>query len=301
MSTAADEQAWLDALREVLDTTVRLVLPCYQVDRLDPAPGSQAAAELHSTERNAEDQPWGERPVRTALVAAKMSCLIAASQAQAISQLLRASPSSSPVEVLSRAVIEAASQALWLLEPRLGARRRVARLQALRLASAVEARRTAVALGTGQEPSGYSETEDKVRAYSKYLGIAEPVLERVKGRRGPVAVCEGEAVPGYTERAKVLLDLFDDASAYNLYAGVAHGKLYALWRAFRPSGAVVGGQPWYGLESDPRLLHAAVDGVRGALIAPALASLGLFGWGPGELGTWCERSDDQMARLDPAT
>jgi len=121
----------------VLDLRHFLLSACHDVDRLlpppkwDPAWGSDAARECANTEHGPAG-PWGEDPVRTMYAAGAlyldtiMRCLRALGDAL--------SPATTPyvLEAQARAAMEAGAVLWWLLEPGLGARRRVIRFWLIR-------------------------------------------------------------------------------------------------------------------------------------------------------------------------
>lgn len=76
-------------------------------------------------------------------------------------------------------------------------------------------------VGVSNADGAYGETPDQVRASSAALGLAP--------FGGPDAsTCETETWPGYTKRARELLNDWGDRGAYTLYSGTAHAELYAL-------------------------------------------------------------------------
>jgi hypothetical protein len=138
----------MNGLCALVTETVQLLGSVLDHDGLwcAPSAGSEAAADL----ANAEAGPsgaWGEAPVRDVMDIVWMAPGLAGENARASAVLLgkparfgrlplirsfqRADPfalrTSFPVEVLTRAVIEAASLAFWLTESGLGVRARVAR------------------------------------------------------------------------------------------------------------------------------------------------------------------------------
>ncbi len=94
-----------------------------------PPAGSEAAGDLAGC-------VWGEGPVRNALDIAWMAISTAASETSAFSTVLPDARACYAPEILARAVLESASLALWLLEPGIGPRARIARSLAYRLSGA---------------------------------------------------------------------------------------------------------------------------------------------------------------------
>src|SRR5258708_15763077 len=119
-------------LGDVVDINRVLVDP-----RMAPHAGSSGHAEL----RKAQQQPshptgtWGEAPVRAAYALAVMNYEVALDHASAMVVLTTGEHSAVSVSVLTRALVEVASQARLLLEPGIGHANRVRRLLALRYRS----------------------------------------------------------------------------------------------------------------------------------------------------------------------
>lgn len=114
---------------------------CAEVSEWLPAPEwepgwqSETAGERANAELGAE-RPWGQDPVRMVYTAAALFV-------DAVLQCLRAMGDALTTETthyvpncLARAAMEAGSQAFWLLEPGVGARRRVIRFVLIRASGA---------------------------------------------------------------------------------------------------------------------------------------------------------------------
>jgi hypothetical protein len=253
------EQAEL--LREVIDIYEVLLDP-----RVTPAIGSPAAAELEAA-RAAE---WGEEPVWMAYGWARFYFQAAVEHGKAIAMLTTADCTAIPAMVLARALVEVAGQAWWLLEPEIGAVRRVQRLQLLRCRSAYEGERAAQADGVSPDAyHEYSETMAEVEEYSRQLGLALPA----RSRRGTYD-CGGDQLPSATSLTAGLFAKLDVPGLYNLYSGYSHGHPFALRRDFLPLGrSEIGFQPTAIEES-----FMAAVAVSSYAIYPAAERLtGLFG------------------------
>jgi len=288
---------FLDGLRTVLSKTADIVGQISANSVWSPQPGSLGDAELKNNEFGPQGA-WGELPVRTAYEVARMGVEAAAEYARALEVMLTVGRPSLVPETLARGSLEMAAATSWLLQEDIGPRRRVCRLQLVRMKSAIELERAVNELGVSNADAAYGETPDQVRATSQALGLA-PFA-------GPGAsTCESETWPGYTKRAKALLDDWGDKGAYTLYSGTAHAELYALWRSFSQIGATPPGrQPTFGLVQDPTGLHRATHVVLLAMIAPLERASFLFGWHgdspPGaDLSSTIDRVNLDMDRLLP--
>jgi hypothetical protein len=132
-----------------------------------PRAGSDAASDLAGSQ-------WGEAPVRDALDIAWMAIGAAASETLAFGAVLPGARTCYAPEVLARAALESASLALWLLEPGIGPRKRVARSIAYRLSGATHMERALdhLTLREGEERGDYGELRDDVVEEASGLGLS---------------------------------------------------------------------------------------------------------------------------------
>jgi hypothetical protein len=127
---------------------------------------------------------------------------------------------------LARAAMEAGSQAFWLLEPGIGARRRVARFMLLR---ASEARHQAEQVSITDPGAGSLYGETPMQATDLAVSLGLPCEFRpYKRRYGGQWWCEGEKLPGYTERNKALEAAMFTAGAYSIYSAALHAEWPAV-------------------------------------------------------------------------
>ena len=140
--------------------------------------------------------------------------------------------------VLARSAIEIASGAWWLMEPGIGARRRVCRELALSLESARRARQVgeefqATGFQVGQEITDALQQEGRVLQRIRDLGITPPASA------GFSSAIEGEKARPATEvtaemlRA-VLPKYVPGTSVYRTYSAVTHGEVYGLMNFMAP-------------------------------------------------------------------
>lgn len=97
------------------------------VYRHDPTEGSEARRELENGEQRRDGSPWGPDPVAEAQGMPGVRLFAADDHLNALSELVGSRHSVLGWAVACRNVLDASARAWWLLEPGLGARRRVAR------------------------------------------------------------------------------------------------------------------------------------------------------------------------------
>jgi hypothetical protein len=202
--------------------------------RVEPRPDSPGAEELKAAKqqpRPAVAGTWGEEPVREAYALAILNYQVALDHASAIAVLTKGTRSAVSASVLARALVEAASQAWWLLEPDIGHVKRVARSAALRYRSACEGEKAATADGvSADEHPGYTETKAQVEQYANGLGLGDLSVDGSK--RWTVYVCDSERLPTASWRVEELFSGIDLPSVYKVFSGYSHGEVFALLRDF---------------------------------------------------------------------
>jgi hypothetical protein len=200
------------------------------------------------------------------------------------------------VNALARAAMEAGAQLWWLLEPGIGARRRVARFWLIRAAGARHLD-DAVRETDPAAPSGaYGETPSMVRATVDGLGLS--FAER-QFRNGKWSwQCEGEALPGYTARARAFETAVRMSAAYSIYSAAAHAEWHAVMAGFRQEPLPGGGTVLL-LRPDLIAVSGAVLATAGFAIVPAARALRLLGRSArlAEFGYSARRADDIIGRL----
>jgi hypothetical protein len=203
---------------------------CADVKRWLPEPEwrpgwqSEAATE-RANEEHGPDGPWGPDPVRSVYTAAGMYL-------EAVLQCMRAMAASITTDTthyvpdcLARAAMEAGSQAFWLMEPGIGARRRVARFMLIR-ASGAQRRAEEVARTDPGQASLYGETPEQAAELAAHLGLVCEYRQR-KGRRGE-RWSEGEKLPGYTKRNLLLEEAMFTPAAYSIYSSALHADWHSV-------------------------------------------------------------------------
>jgi hypothetical protein len=167
-------------------------------------------------------------------------------QARTLPALLNPHATSYGADVVSRAVLEAASLAWWLLDPGIDARQRTARWLVWRLHSADESRKAvnALELGDDEDPSEYGESVEDIQRDIAELGWStgdraetrEPdASSRTAGKKtalSPVMLPDGrkEAWRGPTERvADVVKNIWPQGGfPYRRLSAVAHTELWGM-------------------------------------------------------------------------
>ncbi len=214
--TAAD----VAEMRRYLAETSDVVNQWFPAQEWVPAWCSEASREC-SEHVSGPRGPWGDVPVRTTYAAAAFLL-------DAVLQCLRAMSGALAVEAtpyvtncLARSALEAGSQAWWLLEPGIGAQRRVARFLLIRAGSARRLQETATTLGF--VPGDYGETVDAVRQYGADLG-----LDLIPADGGKRWVCGADELPGYSARARDFERALKALGSYSIYSGAAHAEWHAV-------------------------------------------------------------------------
>jgi len=214
--TAAD----VPEMRRYLAETADAVDQWFPVQEWVPAWRSEASRERGEVV-STPGGPWGDAPVR-------MTYAAAAFLLDAVLQCLRAMSGALAVEAtpyvtncLARSALEAGSQAWWLLEPGIGAQRRVARFLLIRAGSARRMQDTATILGF--VAADYGETVAGVRQVGADLG-----LDLVSADGGKRWVCGVDELPSYTARARDFERALKAPGSYSIYSGAAHAQWHAI-------------------------------------------------------------------------
>jgi hypothetical protein len=246
-----------------------LTVTCEDILRWLPAawePGwqSEAASELRNGEVGANG-PWGEEPVRTAYAAAQVFLYAALDSLDAIADSVNPLTTTYVPHVLARAAMEAGSQTWWLMEPRIGVRRRVIRSILIRASSARHLGKAARKMD--RAALDYGEDQAMVREYAKNLGLSYVCND-------DVVQCETETLPGYTKRGADFEKAVFMTAAYAIYSGAAHAELYAVSQVWRLSAAAA---PLWERAPDRVAVWAAVLAAAGFATVPAFRAIQVLG------------------------
>jgi hypothetical protein len=255
----------------------------------EPAPGSEAAAELANAEVRPNGDPWGEDQPRTAYAAANLMMTGVLDNLSSIHQVLGSRMPVIGPTVLARSAIEIASGAWWLMEPGIGVRRRVCRELALSLESARRARQVgeefqATGFQVNQEITDALQQEGRVLQRITDLGITPPALAGFSP-----SIENEKARPATEVTAEMLRAVLPKSapgtSVYRTYSAVTHGEIYGLMDFMAP-----------GVTSDGSTIlhwHLPPD-VLDSTIQLAIAAFGesywrinkVMGWGKLEGDLW---------------
>lgn len=269
--------------RRLIDDTLKFCAN-YRDQGGPPAHGSELEAELRNSEVGATG-PWGSVPVEQAYFLADISLFAAANQLGSIATLLKDEMALFGVETLARASLEGVAQAWWLLEPAVGARERVGRGLAARLASSHEALSLRQRLGAAS-----SGQDDR----AEILGTAEDLgfqldseKDRWLGRRWTL-----HELP-HPSRTRAVGDLLqaigveNGTAIYSWLCGIAHSTAFVLMEFFsfdaheeRPETLTAVPQQTLGNLSLALLLSVQ------AYLAGVKRVAGLNGWDVAMLDSW---------------
>lgn len=236
-----------------------------------PAWQSEAADELGNSEVGTGGAAWGENPIRTAYAAAAVFLLTATDCLRAMADSVNLLTTTYTSGVLARAAMESGSQAWWLLEGDIGARRRVIRSILIRASSARWLDKAVKTADPAGKTSDYGEDPGRVAAYARPLGLSY-VCNSNKTE------CEGEELPGYTKRAVNFEKAVGVSAAYSIYSGAAHSELYAVMQGWRDAGPPH--QPGTSLERwpDREAVWSSVIIGAGFVMVPAFEALSRLDW-----------------------
>jgi len=183
------------------------------------------------------------------------------------------------LEVMARTALEASGCAWWLLDPDIGARQRVCRLQLLRISRAVNLSKSIAS--SGADPIEVGGEPELVRKYSRKLCLKEfETHDRKKNRK-----CETEVLTSYTSRVAALTNAAHFHCSYEIYSGSAHAEVFGIFRIYGPFASTYPErQTVFMLARKPRAVLAASQAMLVALIQPMTRATILFGWDSKTIG-----------------
>lgn len=278
--------------RAALEATVRFGSRHLGLAKWEPTPGSEAAAEIANTEVRQTGGPWGENPPRTAYAAANLMMTGVLDDLASIHKLIGIKMSVIGPTVIARSAIEIAADAWWLMEPGIGARRRVCRELALSLESARRARQVAeefqahaLARGVqvGQEITDALQQEADVLQRITDLGVAPPspgFSPKVETKKAESAT---DATAGVLK--EVLRKQGPGSSVYRTYSAVTHGTFYGLMNFMKP-GVAADGSELLSWHLPPEVLDSTVQMAIAAFGQTYKRINKVMGWGKIEYDLW---------------
>lgn len=236
METPIAEQQLRAALEAALATTLDFGIHKLRAPRWQPAPGSEASAELASVQARHDEQPWSEDVLRTPFAAASLLMTGVLDNLGSIRQLIgEPMPAIGPT-VIARSAMEISATVWWLMQPGIGARRRTSRQLLLSLISARRAAQVAEEMRNDEERAQGLAQEGRVLAQMRDLAITDPSGLRYR------PTIEGESLPEATDLTARMLE-----SCYpGLHMG--WGRLeYDLWvsRVGRSLGVATQRGSWF--------------------------------------------------------
>jgi len=264
-----------------------------------PTPDCEAGLELRELIHGPEG-PWGEAPVREVMDIAWIALGLARDELRAFGSVLeQADPSSFALDVLYRGMLESASLVNWLLDMRLGARRRVARGIVYRLSGArhVESALKNFQIGPIERQEEYGELTPQVVEFADRLGFSDLDTDPRRLR------CEGETYPNYLDRSHALVRHYSSTphTPYQVYSGVLHAELWGLWRGYRQ---VAGEHPHERFEPirHDLAIHTTTQGALGAMIISAARAASYLGATSitESLDAWAAILDVRIVELRPS-
>jgi hypothetical protein len=205
----------------------------------EPAAGSEGAAELSNAVTRYDRSPWGESPPRTAYAAAKLMMLGVVDDLKSLERLLVDPVPVIGPTVIARSAIEIASGAWWLMEPGIGARRRVCRELVASLTSARRAKQVADEYVESFGASGDPIPADIAAMIAEARQQEPTVMQRIRelavtAPTSGLKIENEEADSATVATAKMLKALLPTnwpaTTVYRTYSAVTHGQPAARQR-----------------------------------------------------------------------
>jgi hypothetical protein len=283
-----DHQSVVAENRAALHATVDFGSRHLGPAKWEPEAGSEAAAEVSNTETRQGGDPWGEDPPRTAYAAANLMMTGVLDDLAGLRQLLDDKMSVIAPTVVGRSAIEIASGVWWLMEPGIGARRRVCREFVLSLTSARRAKQVAKefqdkGFQVGQEITDASQQEARVLQRIAGLGIAAPS----SGYSPKIGNEQAESATAATAAMlkSVLPASVPGEFVYRTYSAVTHGEIYGLMNFMAPGITSDGGTllHWH---LPPEVLDSTIQLAIAAFREAYRRINQVMGWGKLEGDLW---------------
>lgn len=258
-------------IKSFLSRTCDDVLDWLPGTKWQPAWQSEAARELGNSEIGPDGAVWGEAPVRRAYAAAAIFLQTATDGLRVMADSVNVLTTPYTSGVLARAVMEPGAQAWWLLEAGIGARRRVIRSVLTRAASARWLEKSIRSANPAVKPSDYGEDQARVTAYAKTLGLSYTCNSKKTD-------CEGELLPGCTDRTNELGKILGVSSEYYIYSGAADVEQYPVMQGWRDVGGPHSPGTLLERRPDQDAVWNSVTTATGFVLIPALQALSCLDW-----------------------
>lgn len=273
----------------------RLVHLCHRVSMTyleysghDPnwlgAPESEASREQSYCISPLTDRSWRPGFVASAYHLAQLNTALVASHALSLARLIseEAPPQGMPAaaDAISRAGIEAAARAWWLLEPSIGPTERVVRYLADMVYSSYEAEEYVGALG---HPKADAASLGLFPTVSQHTRMCNELGFSFSGARSRNPVVNGSVRPSNTSLVNQLIGdtpyRHQRKAVYSLTSGSQHATTFAILRNYVATGAARGRSR----EIVPLITQEAIDFSVASLLTTYIAvmrrAVYLLGWG----------------------
>ena len=240
--------------------------------------------------------PWGERPPRTAYAAAKLMMLGVVDDLKSLDRLLVDPVPVIGPTVIARSAIEIASGAWWLMEPGIGARRRVCRELVASLTSARWAMKVADEYEEKFRISGDPMPQDIAKLIAEVRQQEATVLQRITDLA--VAAPTPGLTPGSRTRRPIqppsrrprcsrrcCRRICQARSFYRTYSAVTHGQFYGLMNFMTPA-VQPDGTPFLQWRLPPDLLDSTIQLAIGAFREPYRRIATVMGWDQKDAKLW---------------
>lgn len=286
---------------DVREMTRFLAGACADLKRWLPEPEwhpgwqSEAARERANQERGPVG-PWGEDPVRGVYTAAALYLEAVLHCIRAMAACITTETTHYVPYCLARAAMEAGSQAYWLLEPGIGARRRVIRFMLLR-ASGAQHRAEEVSKTDADAADLYGETPERAAEIAGRLGLE--CEYRPQGKHRGEWWCEDEKMPGYTQRNRALEEAMLTPGAYSIYSAALHAEWHSVAGTWEEV-ILAGGQRAFVIRPDRVAVWGAALVSAAPATIPAGRALQLLDHRARllEVDHWVDATLDLMRRMD---
>lgn len=235
---------------------------------VQPAQGSQGAADLDNTETRRDGSPWGTEPVETYQTLVATLALAIADHLHACTQTMLDDVDFGPA-VMARCTLEAAGRAAWLLDPHLDVRERVGRGYALRVRGTRDNARNIAALAALEpdpDPSLTQAADDAAQRWPQVIATAH--LLGFKAHRH----AETRAFIGLDGLAEPSGDALAYEALRHLDVPVL-GAMYASWSAMAHSTYDALRNHLTVVDADRRLAHVGTTEAQ-RVVAAGLATTG---------------------------
>jgi hypothetical protein len=203
----------------------------YEVFRLLPGPLwegtwlSEARGEIRNVEAGPAG-PWGGAPVQTAYAMATSFFVAAVDCMDALGDAVNVQTTAPVANVLARACMESGARMWWLLEPGIGARRRVIRSVLLRANGARDLSQAVKKVNPRLDVSTFGETPAAIRSYAALLGIKYVCNDKA-------IASEDQALPGPTASCTALENTMRMPGTYKIYSAATHSSWPAVVQGWR--------------------------------------------------------------------